>query len=65
MAQRAVGTEAKVSDPDGSVFRVFLDGRHVASYATREQAELAIGRWLREWDGEFTVKAVAPKQRKE
>lgn len=43
------------SDGYGSVFRVLLSGRHVASYGTRTEAEAAVAGWLREWPGEFTV----------
>lgn len=49
------GTAKVTHTPDA--FRVHLDGKHVASYPTRELAEMAIAAWLREWDGEFTIQA--------
>lgn len=45
--------QAVTDKPD--VFRVLRNGQHVASFPTREAAELAIGGWMREWDGVFSI----------
>ncbi len=46
-----------------TVYRVFLDGKHVASKPTKDEAELLIASWLREWDGKFEVKECAVKRK--
>jgi hypothetical protein len=46
-----------VTDSPDALFRVYLDRKWIGTYATRELAECAIAGWLREWDGEFTIKS--------
>jgi len=55
-------SEGTTKDPDGAVFRVLLDGRHILTKPSRHEAERAIHGFLQEWDGEFAIKAVVLKR---
>lgn len=38
-----------------TIYRIMLDGRHVASAESKDHAEALAAGWLREWDGDFRV----------
>jgi len=54
---------AAVTDqPNGQcVYRVLLNGKHIATKPTRWEAEQAIAGWLETFDGEFTVQESRPR----
>jgi hypothetical protein len=60
-----MGEEVTVTrnDDRAKPCRVYLNGRHIGTYPSWDRAELAIAGWLRDWDGEFTIRALSGKRR--
>lgn len=56
--------EGAVTDQMNEIYRVLLDGKWIATKTTRIEAEQLIADLMQEWDGEFTVKPIVPKQRR-
>lgn len=51
--KKAHGVTTMPNAPD--CYRVLLDGKHIATKPTQEEAERLVAGWLETFDGEFTI----------